>query len=351
MNNQIEYKEKTKLLSEDGTLLAKGWARRNVFEYERKNAKPRGRLKEWDFYQVSNGEYMIQISFFNITLASAASACLVDIKNGKVIANTSCIVPFTRRKYLPPMKGDVSNFFRFEKGGTVLEFDTNLNKGVRKITFEGKCKGKPIKYAFKMDIMKDLENITIVTPFKDMPTRFFMTTKQNSMPCEGSIVWGDKEWKFDKSDTFAVLDWGRGVWPHNNVWYWGNGTTRIKDAEGKEHLFGFEITWKIGDESNSTETCLFYDGKAHKIGAVDVKQFPGDKGWNEPWEFVGEDGRFNLTMKPFFDYHTGIMLGKLVGMEAHQVHGLWSGDVTLDDGTKLEIHDMYAFCEYVRNAW
>ena len=25
--------------------------------------------------------------------------------------------------------------------------------------------------------------------------------------------------------------------------------------------------------------------------------------------------------------------------------------VTLDDGTELEIRDMYAFCEYVENRW
>ena len=27
------------------------------------------------------------------------------------------------------------------------------------------------------------------------------------------------------------------------------------------------------------------------------------------------------------------------------------GKVTLDDGTVLEINDMYAFCEYVENRW
>ena len=34
-SKQIEYTEKTSLLSPDGKLLAKGWARRNVFEYNR----------------------------------------------------------------------------------------------------------------------------------------------------------------------------------------------------------------------------------------------------------------------------------------------------------------------------
>lgn len=352
MNKQTEYTEPTRLLDNDGTLLAKGWARRNVFEYDRKLTNPRGRLKEWDFYQVSDGELMVQINFFNITLGSAATACIIDLKKGETLANNACIVPFTRRKYLLPLRGDATNFFRFEKGSTILEFDTNMTRGERKISFVGKYKGKPIKYSFKMYIDKELENITIVTPFKDLPTRFFMTTKQNCMPCEGSVKWGSQEWTFNKDKTFATLDWGRGVWPHNNEWYWGNGATYVEDAEGKKHLFGFEITWKIGDESNATETCIFWDGKAHKIGAVDVEKFPGDdNGWMNPWKFVSEDGRFEMTMNPFFDNNTGVIIGKLVGMKCHQVHGLWNGTITLDDGTKVEIKDMYAFCEYVVNAW
>ena len=120
--------------------------------------------------------------------------------------------------------------------------------------------------------------------------------------------------------------------------------------EYDKHIFGFEITWAIGNESNATETCLFYDGKAHKIGAIDVETFPKDDKYMEPWKIISEDGRFNLTMTPTFDYHTDLDL-KIGRMHAHQVHGNWNGNVILDDGTKLEIKDMYAFCEYVENRW
>ena len=41
----------------------------------------------------------------------------------------------------------------------------------------------------------------------------------------------------------------------------------------------------------------------------------------------------------------------ILRMHTHQVHGWWNGDVTLDDGTKLEIKNLFAFCEYVENKW
>ena len=65
---------------------------------------------------------------------------------------------------------------------------------------------------------------------------------------------------------------------------------------------------------------------------------------------MSEDGRFNLTMTPFYDFHSDLN-GQVMRMHSHQVHGKWNGNVILDDGTKLEINDMYAFCEYVENKW
>ena len=38
-SKQTEYTEATPLLSPDGTLLAKGWARHNVFDYNRNYVK------------------------------------------------------------------------------------------------------------------------------------------------------------------------------------------------------------------------------------------------------------------------------------------------------------------------
>ena len=38
-SKQTEYTEPTQMLAEDGTLLVKGWARHNVFDYDRYHVK------------------------------------------------------------------------------------------------------------------------------------------------------------------------------------------------------------------------------------------------------------------------------------------------------------------------
>lgn len=348
--NQIEYKSATPLLDADGNLLIRGgWARYNVFEYDRNKVKPRLRCKEWDFYQISNGKYMVQISIANISIGGYASASLADIsgKERKTVSSMSFWLG-GKDKIVLPQNCQRPNTVEYKKGKYELIFRTE--ERTRKLYFKGPWKGSTVEAEFDMEMFEDHQNITTVLPFENMPTRFFMTTKINSMPCEGYFKYGKEKVEFSSENTFCCLDWGRVNTPYRLVWYWGNGSQRILDANGNEHIIGFEITWGIGDESNVTETCIFYDGKAHKIGSVDVEVFPKPDRFMQPWHFVSEDGRFDMTMTPTFDNHND-MNALFARMHTHQVHGVWEGTMALDGGEVLHIKDMYAFCEYVENRW
>jgi len=341
---QTEYTEPTPLLGEDGTLLAAGWARHGLFQYDRTRVKHPLRRKEWDYYQLSDGRHMVQITFANISLGGYASALLVDLRTEETLANTMGLFLGGKDKYALPQRGDAPNKVDYTVGGAHFEADTREDG--RTLRFQ---KGD-VRCDFTMDIPAGHENMTTVLPFPGRPDRYFMTTKQACLPCGGVFRVGDRTVAFSKEDTFCVLDWGRVCTPYRLIWYWGSGAKWLTDGAGNRHLFGFEITWGIGDESHATETCLFYDGRVHKLGPIDVEAFPKEVGFTKPWHFVSQDGRFDLTMEPMLD-HAPDLNALVMRMRSHQVHGLWSGTVTLDDGTVLEIKDMYAFCEYVENRW
>ncbi len=178
---QTEYTETTPLLGEDGTLLATGWARHNVFQYDRSRVKHVLRRKEWDFYQISDGKLMLQLSFANISLGGYASAVLVDLRNGKTLL--SDMAPFVGKKdkYVLPARGDTPNYVSFRVGKAVFEANTGAERRTLRYS------NGEIQAEIAMDIMPGLENITTVLPFDGFPDRYFMTTKQNCMPCEGFI--------------------------------------------------------------------------------------------------------------------------------------------------------------------
>ena len=346
-SKQTEYTEKTPLLAPDGTLLAKGWARKNVFQYNRDYVK-KGIIsrKEWDFYTIFDDEMQILVSFANINIGGYVAAKLVNLKTGEVICD-SVQYFLGANKHVSHSIPDSPCRFKDKIGKT--EFDFNTKENERTLWYKGAFKGKPVEVEAFMEIPEGLESITTVFPFAEDNTKYFMTTKQLCMPCGGKFKFGDYVYEFSKDKSFCSLDWGRVNTVHEMVWYWGSGSQYITDEKGEKHLFGFEITWAIGDESNATETCIFYDGKIHKIGAVDVEKFPKGR-FLEPWKFISEDGRFNMTMEPTLDNHSDVDF-KVGRMNCHQVYGNWHGNVILDDGKKIEIKDLFTFCEYVENRW
>ena len=53
-----EITERTQLLNQDGMVKSPGFARKMLWEYDRKSLKtPRFRMKEWDYYLVMSEQF------------------------------------------------------------------------------------------------------------------------------------------------------------------------------------------------------------------------------------------------------------------------------------------------------
>ena len=112
-----------------------------------------------------------------------------------------------------------------------------------------------------------------------------------------------------------------------------------------EKRFGFEMTWGFGNDRFAPATAIFYDGKCHKIGRVRLEKSAG------LWRFVSEDGRLDLTLTPAAQHTAGTLVAGLIGHRSEQTYGNFNGYVILDDGKRLEVKDLFAFAEKVRNGW
>jgi len=343
---QVRITEKTPLLDENGKVVKPGYCFTNMYEYDRSKIKANAtRIKEWDFYQISNERYTLQLTFADISLGGAASITLFDMITGERYTTTSLQL-FTFGKFGVSPDAMTPNKISRHKGN--FNLDIEVTESQRFITFEGKASGKKFTIDLSMDMFPNHESLIMALPFnRGDDTQFYFNQKVNCMPVTGTVKAGDLTVEFDPSDSFCVLDWGRGVWPFHENWYWGNGSTRLEDGS----IFGFEIGWGFGDMSAATENTLFYNGKAHKIGEIYLTEDKfKTKNWMDPWVFTSSDGRFEMTMTPIFDNITKARV-LFIGNICHQVFGYWNGTVTLDDGTVLEIHNMLAFCEDSDNMW
>ena len=357
--NRIE--EATPLLDSNGNLTEPGYCFNNLYQYDRSSIKAgASRIKEWDFYQISNDDFTVQVTIADISLGGAVTVGMFDRKTGErasaMVLNLFTFGKFNlglEEKGLPENDWTDHTFIKKRKN---FDFELDVKEDVRTIKFNGKSNGKSFTMDIKLDMLPEHESHFIAVPFDKPDSRhFYYNQKTNCMAATGTVTYGDKTYEFKGKDdnSFAVLDWGRGVWPFHQVWWWGNGNTVLPDGR----IFGFEIGWGFGNTDAASESTAFIDGKAYKLGYLHLEKEkeivkPLDTDWannGTVWKITSDDGSFEMTMKPEFDNYTMLRF-LVVGNLCHQVFGKWSGTVKCGDEI-IEIEDMTAFLERSDNMW
>ena len=111
---------------------------------------------------------------------------------------------------------------------------------------------------------------------------------------------------------------------------------------------GLNLGRGFGDLSRATENAVILDGRVHKLGDVGFDYRSSD--YMRPWRFTDDEGRLDLTFIPFKDRTARTNLG-IIFSEVHQMFGRYSGQMVLDDGQLLEIHDLIGFAEEHQARW
>ena len=330
------------LLDENGNLRQAGYCKKLLPVYRRRDIKVGAiHIKEWDYYLINNGRFAVALTIDDNGYMGLDSISLLQLEEGWEVTKSPMRILPLGKTGLPESSaaGDVSISgkgyhlsFRHEGADRVLDFH-----------MEDFQNGTPIDGRIRLTDEPE-ESMVICTPF-DKPRHFYYNQKINCLRASGTVTAGGRTYTFDPADSFAVLDWGRGVWTYHNTWYWGSASGQVDGVP-----FGWNIGYGFGDTSAASENMLFYNGKAHKLSQVKFN-IPGDeKAFLEPWTFTSDDGRFEMDFKPVLDRAscTDVLLIK---SDQHQVFGLFTGRAILDDGKVIEIKDFPGFAEKVSNKW
>ena len=122
--HQQELKTPGRVLDGRG-IIHPGWAARPVQVYRRADIKASPlRIKEWDFYQVSDREKCLQFTFGHASYAGQAGIMLFDFRNGKMIADINKIIPFPFGRLHLPESAETDSDIAYDKQGVHLRFKT-----------------------------------------------------------------------------------------------------------------------------------------------------------------------------------------------------------------------------------
>ena len=341
---QHEITKAIPLLNEQGNLTQAGYAKTLLPVYDKSKVKGFPlRLKEWDYYLITNGQFGLALTIADNGYMGLDSISLLDFWGKWEITKSPMRIMPMGKTGLPTtsLEGDCAS------GGKDYAMLFRNEGGKRSLYahMENFKDGQPLDARVELSDEPE-ESMVICTPF-DKPGHFYYNQKINCMRASGKVTVGDLEYKFDPADSFAVLDWGRGVWTYHNTWYWGSASGEVDGVP-----FGFNNGYGFGDTSAATENMLFYDGKAHKLSHVKFN-IPGGLGKEEylkPWTFTSDDGRFEMDFAPILD-RASCTDFKLLKSDQHQVFGYFTGKAVLDDGRVVEIKDFLGFAEKVENKW
>ena len=333
---QNEIKNKTLLLDDKGHLNSKGYAKQMNFIYNRDKVKSFPlKLKEWNFYQFSNGEYVLQLTIGHVSYMCSVSVNLINIKTG-LRKEISAMKPF----FIPKLDLNPEEDSLIEYKEKDFEMIFKVDNDKRILTFKGSNKiYEDIDVYLEIENDKNNEKMVIATPFKKKK-QFYLNYKENYYNVNGHAKFD--ETKVDFTNSSGLIDWGRGVWPYSHEWYWGNLTSKINNVP-----FGFNIGWGFGDLSNATENMFFYDKKAYKLGSLKVERNKDD--YMDKWILKEENNNFYLEFEPFFDNYTE---NKYVIINTHcnQLFGYFKGFVVVND-KKIDFENKLAFIEHAVNKW
>lgn len=346
--NQHEITERRPLLDASGNLTEPGYAKSLLPVYRRNDIQANKlRIKEWDYYCINNGHFALALTIADNSYMGLDSISLLNLDEGWEITK-SPMKAFTNGRVGLPESSERGDVHSAGRNYSILF----KNEGDRRVLIAQMKNFGPEGSLYAKVTLTDIpaESMVIATPF-DKDKHFYYNQKINCMRAEGTVTYGyhNRTYTFDPADSFAVLDWGRGVWTYKNTWYWGSASGLV-DGE----RFGFNIGYGFGNTSAASENMLFYKGRAHKLSQVTF-HIPGDGGkatpdYMRPWTFTSDDGRFEMDYTPVLDRASCSDVG-LIKSDQHQVFGVFNGRAVLDDGTVLNVKDLPGFAEKVINKW
>ena len=296
------------------------------------------RKKRWNYWCVTGKDAMFSITISDLDYAGLVFAYYLDFRSGESIERT-VTVPFARNIYL----GDtVQSLASFQNDDVDVQFVSEGEGFSISLSWLNFVKGRDLSAELSISAPKKHESLNVVVPWS--PNRFQFTSKHNALPASGFFSIGEKKYQFGPKESFACLDFGRGIWPYRTRWNWGS----FSGYSGKD-LLGMNIGSLWTDDTGITENAVTVNGKITKIKEKILCEYErGDL--MKPWRIRTEkSGAVELVFTPFHKRTAKSDL-LIVASNVHQLFGRYEGTVTAGR-RKFDIKGVVGWAEEHAARW
>lgn len=294
------------------------------------------RLKEWDFYQIADERFCLQLVIGHVSYAGNCNIAFFNHETGERIFERGMTLPLPFRSMHLPENAHADSCLVFSHKDMFLSFKTK--GGVRRLV--ARCDG----FSAEAELTPVVSNSVLVcTPF-ERKREFYLNEKMNLLQAAVNVRFENKSYPFTPDRAFSLLDWGRGVWPFSHEWYWSSVSTVLNGVP-----FGFNLGCGFGskEKSRGTENIVYYGDTVMKLGDVQILCQDDPM---QPWQFFSDDGRFSAVLTPRYDRDT-ITKMLFVHNRCHQMFGTFEGIFSISGENRIDFSQVTGFAEHAVNHW
>lgn len=297
------------------------------------------RKKRWNYWCITSPTHLFSVTLSDVDYAGLPFVYFLDFASGEFIEKT-IITPLGKDIILGDLVPDDAVYEGKGCKISILKKATGVHLRVDIADFGG----KPLQAEFRISEPENHESLNVVVPWSERLFQF--TAKNNTLPAEGKVVLDGRTIPFDGDQTFATLDFGRGVWPYKGFWNWASFSTRLPDGRTLGTNFGAGWT----DNTGSTENALCIDGRLIKL-SEDVIFTYSTQDYKSPWKLrTSVTTKVDLTFTPFFERIAKTEM-LIIRSEVHQMIGYFDGIVEGDCGEVIKVSHAVGWAEDHHSSW
>lgn len=294
--------------------------------------------KKWNYWCVYGENLLFSATISHLDYASVCFVYLLDYETQRYYEK-QINIPIGRKLNMPEQVLETVTFVHDQLTVQMIHLQGETHLTVTIPDFDNELLHADLHIVHPSDD----ESLNVVIPKNRNIFQF--TAKHHTLPTTGFVKIGEKRYNFNPDYSFAVLDYGRGIWPRHAEWNWAMASQR----QGGQRI-GLNFGGKWTDGTGMTENAVFIDGRMTKIHE-DVLFTYNKSNYKAPWKVRTKfSNAIDLTFTPFFERVAQTDM-KLIRSEVHQLVGYFNGWIQFQDGTHLAIRQMLGCAEEHVAKW
>ncbi|WP_369959520.1 DUF2804 domain-containing protein [Pseudomonas benzenivorans] len=293
-----------------------------------------GRRKRWNHWCITTPHWMLSLTQADLDYLGYGAAYFLDLESGEAVAHSR--LRLLARGCRLPAQAQQSHEFNHPR----LQLRVAEHAGRVRLTVAATpLGGKPLQVALEVQRPPHLDSVNLVAPLASHG--FHATCRELGLPVSGSVQLGNRHYSCSAGQSFAALDFGRGVWPLHSHW------TRAAFAAPGGIAGNFGAGWT--DHSGLSENAIWFGGELqHLSSPVHIEQSPHSA--LAPWSLNTADGRVKLTFKPRQQHRACPRVGPIYA-DTRQWFGHFDGILRGPSGERVPVAGALGWLGATRARW